>query len=308
MSPRGTTKEAPPTMMSRLKPCAAGLLLALLAGCATPRMQVPEKLDLPPPRAIGGEQVLQSGASDTMRESPTPPRPDSQNPSAAGVSARDALPAGLGGPPVSVNVSNLPIPTFVNSVLGDMLKLTFKLDPAVQQLTELVTLRTSRPQPPAELYRIARQVLGDYGVDMVSDGNVVRLTMAPAGTRLDPPIVYSGRALPDVPVTHRPVFYLMELQAIRSSEAMRWLKAIYGEDVKAEFNKEPHVRDTASMARAASPDSADSQFFICFDDARFLDKQYTVWGQVESGMEHVDALPKGEPPRAPGKIVKATVG
>ena len=221
-------------MMSRLKPCAAGLLLALLAGCATPRMQVPEKLDLPPPRAIGGEQVLQSGASDTMRESPTPPRPDSQNPSAAGVSARDALPAGLGGPPVSVNVSNLPIPTFVNSVLGDMLKLTFKLDPAVQQLTELVTLRTSRPQPPAELYRIARQVLGDYGVDMVSDGNVVRLTMAPAGTRLDPPIVYSGRALPDVPVTHRPVFYLMELQAIRSSEAMRWLKAIYGEDVKAE--------------------------------------------------------------------------
>ena len=56
-----------------------------------------------------------------------------------------------------------------------------------------------------------------------------------------------------------------------------------------------------------SPNSANSQFFICFDDARFLDKQYTVWGQVESGMEHVDALPVGEPPREPGKIVKATV-
>jgi len=78
-------------------------------------------------------------------------------------------------------------------------------------------------------------------------------------------------------------------------------------DIKAEFNNEPHVRGTCSMARTNAPDSANSQFFICFDDARFLDKQYTVWGQVESGMELVDALPKGEPPRAPGKIVKATV-
>ena len=73
-----------------------------------------------------------------------------------------------------------------------------------------------------------------------------------------------------------------------------------------EFSKEPHVRGTCSMARAQSPNSANSQFFICFDDARFLDNQYTVWGQVTSGMEHVDALPKGEPPRTPGKILKAT--
>jgi peptidylprolyl isomerase len=78
-------------------------------------------------------------------------------------------------------------------------------------------------------------------------------------------------------------------------------------DLKAEFSSEPHVRGTCSMARTNDPNSANSQFFICFDDASFLDKQYTVWGQVESGMEHVDALPKGEPPREPGKIVKATV-
>ena len=79
-------------------------------------------------------------------------------------------------------------------------------------------------------------------------------------------------------------------------------------DLKAEFNAEPHVRGTCSMARTQVPDSANSQFFICFDDAHFLDGQYTVWGQVESGMEHIDALPKGEPPREPGKIVKAVVG
>jgi peptidylprolyl isomerase len=78
-------------------------------------------------------------------------------------------------------------------------------------------------------------------------------------------------------------------------------------DLRAEFSSEPHVRGTVSMARKGDPNSANSQFFICFGDAGFLDNQYTVWGEVESGMEYVDALPVGEPPRDPGKIVKATV-
>jgi len=78
-------------------------------------------------------------------------------------------------------------------------------------------------------------------------------------------------------------------------------------DLQAEFNAEPHVRGVCSMARTSYPHSANSQFFICFDDARFLDKQYTVWGQVVSGMEHVDALPKGEPPANPGVIKEAKV-
>ncbi len=73
-------------------------------------------------------------------------------------------------------------------------------------------------------------------------------------------------------------------------------------NLKAEFSKEPHVRGICSMARSSSPDSANSQFFIVFDDATFLDNQYTVWGEVVSGMEHVDALPKGEPPAKPGTI------
>ena len=79
-------------------------------------------------------------------------------------------------------------------------------------------------------------------------------------------------------------------------------------NLPAEFSKEPHVRGVCSMARTNNPNSANSQFFICFDDATFLDGQYTVWGQVTDGMEHVDALPKGEPPRAPGKNVTMKVG
>jgi peptidyl-prolyl cis-trans isomerase B (cyclophilin B) len=65
-------------------------------------------------------------------------------------------------------------------------------------------------------------------------------------------------------------------------------------DLKAEFNAEPHVRGTCSMARTSNPHSANSQFFICFDDAQFLDRQYTVWGQVVEGMEHIDAVKKGD--------------
>ena len=78
-------------------------------------------------------------------------------------------------------------------------------------------------------------------------------------------------------------------------------------NLKAEFSNESHKRGVASMARSQNPDSANSQFFIVTEDSTFLDRQYTVWGEVESGMEYVDALPTGEPPANPGKIVKATV-
>jgi len=80
-----------------------------------------------------------------------------------------------------------------------------------------------------------------------------------------------------------------------------------GQKLKAEFNAEPHVRGTVSMARAGDPNSGDSQFFICFDDATFLDRQYTAWGNVIEGMENVDKIKRGEPVRDPDKIVKATI-
>jgi peptidylprolyl isomerase len=78
-------------------------------------------------------------------------------------------------------------------------------------------------------------------------------------------------------------------------------------DLAQEFNNEPHVRGACSMARTQDPNSANSQFFIVFDDATFLDRQYTVWGNVIEGMENVDALPKGEPPREPGVIQSVTL-
>lgn len=80
-----------------------------------------------------------------------------------------------------------------------------------------------------------------------------------------------------------------------------------GQKLKAEFSREPHVRGVCSMARAANVDSADSQFFICFKNANFLDGQYTVWGVVKEGMEHVDKIARGEPPATPDTIVSMKV-
>jgi cyclophilin family peptidyl-prolyl cis-trans isomerase len=80
-----------------------------------------------------------------------------------------------------------------------------------------------------------------------------------------------------------------------------------GKKLDAEFNREPHVRGTCSMARSQNPNSADSQFFICFDDARFLDGQYTVWGKVTEGMDNIDKIKRGEPVKDPDKIVSMKV-
>jgi cyclophilin family peptidyl-prolyl cis-trans isomerase len=78
-------------------------------------------------------------------------------------------------------------------------------------------------------------------------------------------------------------------------------------NLKQEFSKEPHVRGVCSMARSQNPDSANSQFFICFDEATFLDQKYTVWGRVTEGMEIIDTIKRGEPVREPDRIAKMQV-
>ena len=228
-------------MMSRFVPTLTAALIVLLAACASPPpVRLPASLPLPVSRADAAQSPPPLVAADEneLRERPTPVVPGNDGPTSAGLNVRETLPPGLSGEAISVNLTNLPLPTFINEVLGNSLGLTFQMEPAVEQLSELVTLRTSRPQSPVEFYRIARQILGDYGVEMVAEGNLVRLKVAPAGTRLDPPIIYSGRALPDVPITHRPIFYFMQLEAIRATEATRWLKAIYGDEIKSEESAE----------------------------------------------------------------------
>lgn len=228
-------------MKSPAKLRLATTLALLLAGCSVAPTRLPSPLSIAKPAqasTVTTTLTTAAGKRTEMRELPTPSPVDAVNTLSAGVSIHDTLPPGLQGQPLSVNLVSLPLPTFINEVLGNSLGLTFQLDPEVEKLNQLVTLRTSRPQSPAEFYRIARQVLGDYGIEMVVEGPVVKVKMAASGSNLEPPIIYSGRALPEVPITHRPVFYLMQLETIRSTEASRWLKAIYGNDVKIEESSE----------------------------------------------------------------------
>jgi len=78
-------------------------------------------------------------------------------------------------------------------------------------------------------------------------------------------------------------------------------------DIPAEFSDVNHGRGAVSMARSQNPNSANSQFFICFNDCSFLDGQYSVWGQVTKGMEHIDNITRGEPPKNPDKIIKMEI-
>ena len=264
-------------MRFRLIPFAMALLV-LAAGCATPdRLQVPEQLPLPPTEQSPAEQVLQAGrtSDDVLRQSATPRLPTSPYPDTAGLDQEAPIPPGLDGPPIGVNVNNLPLPAFANEVLGDMLGLTFQLDPEVERQNAMVSLRTSEPQSPADLYRIARQVLADYGIQMFVNGPVVRLSMAGPGTSIEPPIIFSGRALPDVPVSHRPMFYLMDLQAIRSNEAARWLKAIYGDRVEAVESSERNA-----LLLSGRPDEVQQ----AVEALRVFDRPY-MRGQVSTRLE-----------------------
>lgn len=220
----------------RIAPAAFACAL-LLAGCTT----TPEKLALPEPLGIPARagaiaEGLPSEPADSpprvLRESDTPSSGISST-AVADLETGERLPP-MGSMPVSVNVDSLPIPVFTNEVFGTILGLNVNIDPAVTKLQELVTLHTSESLQPRQLFLLARQVLADYGVSVQLEGDLVQVRVQQKGASSTPPLIVSGRALPDVPVSHRPVFQLVELQVVRSGDATRWLTTLFGNEVKAQ--------------------------------------------------------------------------
>ncbi|WP_194745408.1 peptidylprolyl isomerase [Thermaurantiacus tibetensis] len=142
---------------------------------------------------------------------------------------------------------------------------------------------------------------GDEMLEMVLDTGTVRIRLRPdlAPAHVERMKTLAAAGFYDGIVFHRVIPGFM---AQAGCPHGRGTGGSHLPDLRAEFSAEPHVRGVCSMARTSAPHSANSQFFICFADARFLDGQYTVWGEVVSGMDHVDALPAGEPPRNPGVI------
>lgn len=221
----------------QFKTSALALILTAAVGHTTADAQsysVPPPLQLPPkpeqPEASKIDEQLSQRRTD-MGESNTPKPPGTPG-GVSGVDEGDDIPPIPRTGPLAINVEAVPINVFANEVFGNMLGLTVKIDPAVASLQELVTLNTSERLPPREMYLVARQVLADYGVAVRREGSVLRISAAPSGSSVLPPLVVSGRALPQVPVSHRPVFQLIELRAVTASDAARWLSTIYGTEIK----------------------------------------------------------------------------
>lgn len=205
----------------------------LLAGCATsPPLRVSTGLDLPPKESTSAEHELgpHIERAQVLTQTDTP-RIGDLGPSTAGTQIRDTLPA-MSTTPVSVNVQNVPVPVFANEVFGNLLGLNMTMTPEVSKLQDLVTLRTEARQRPEDLFVLTRQLLAEYGVAVTVEGKLVKLATGAPGSSIVPPLIISGRASPQVPASHRPVFQLIELEVVRSGDAVRWLSTLFGQDIK----------------------------------------------------------------------------
>ncbi len=216
------------------------LLLPILGSCA---LDAPPPLSLPslvPTRASGivatqsapvpGPVFPGGGNQTTISTTPTPPGGASATASAPAASPASA--AGIAdGPPVSLSVEQLPLPVFIDGVLGEALKLSYSVDPQVKARADLVTLRLARPRPPAELLAITESVLRGYGVRLSFEADRVRVLPSEA-LFADMPRVIRGRSLPDVPMSMRPLFQVVDLGSLSANDAAGMLRSAFGSKVQ----------------------------------------------------------------------------
>jgi len=219
-------------LVHRLRIILATCALTVLAGCVTPSVRVPSGLDLPEKDQSGDGQTLDTGIEGRQRLTQTDtPKVEGTWPSVSGAQTDTALPP-MNANPASINVQDVPVPAFANEVFGNLLGLNLSMTPQVSALQDLVTLRTQTRQAPKELFQLARQVLGEYGVALSIEGSLVKLDIASGGSTSEPPLIISGRAAPQVPASHRPVFQLLELEVVSSTNAARWLQTLFGQELK----------------------------------------------------------------------------
>ncbi|MBV8890000.1 MAG: hypothetical protein JO305_10065 [Alphaproteobacteria bacterium] len=186
--------------------------------------QKPVRAQVPGPSATA--LVNGAGSRHTqVRSGPAPPAPAQ----AASVPAESAV--ALSGAPVNLTIEQMPLNTFVNTVFGETLHLNFEIDPRLAQRTDVVTLRTGRPLPPGEILALARSVLGDYGLQVITRGQLVRI-VPNEGLSAQSPSIIRGRSSADVPENLRPIFEYVPLKNVGGQEMANWLGAAYGAKLK----------------------------------------------------------------------------
>ncbi|PKM08029.1 MAG: hypothetical protein CVV14_05925 [Gammaproteobacteria bacterium HGW-Gammaproteobacteria-4] len=217
--------------MNDLRTILAALAITLMASaCATQFKRVPlnEPLRPAPVASAGSTQALasdESSAPSALRQTATPRLPGSGS-AMSGQDADERLPV-LSGDPVDANIEGLALPAFIDEAFGNLLGISFQMDDALLKQRDLVTLRTSGAQKPADFYRLVVQVLRTYGVSAQLEGELVRLSSITKGTSDEPPLVFSGRTLPEVPNSHRPIFQLVELKSARIADVNQWLRVAF---------------------------------------------------------------------------------
>ncbi len=220
--------------MNTLRPFLAATGIALLAGaCATPRLAVPEPL--PTPGSSSQSEASFDQLNGTAKQGPlglqrsaTPQIPGEGGSLVAGAQGEPMPP--LKGGAVNVNIEGMPVPAFINEFFGSILGTGFQMDPQVSRMNDLVTLRTSSPQSPQNFYRLAVQVLRNYGVATEYSSGMVMFSRAQGTAGTVPPLIVSGRTLPEVPISHRPLFQLVELQSIRVNDVISLLNVAFKSD------------------------------------------------------------------------------
>ena len=209
----------------------AAIVLAV-AGCAELQpLRIPPPLDLP--KRVQEYSTIQSGTArdaalaTQVTETPKPPAPSKTEtvktpPPPAAAAAEEAT--------ITFAYEQIPLPTFIQVVYGTILKRNINVDPAVAARQDLVTIRTGAPQTPSQVADAARLLLKSYGIAVVDLGSIVRIVPDTAALGYLPEI-RRGRALPETPLPLRPIFQLVELQAVRNTEIAQWIRTMFGKRV-----------------------------------------------------------------------------
>jgi general secretion pathway protein D len=204
------------------------LLAMLLGSCAAERGLIPPPLELGKERAPGGLPGSPQGGDRSTRvsgDTPKPPRPATSSTIKETVSP---APSGVEKAEITLMFDQLPLPNFIQVVYGNILKANFSVDAQVAARTDLVTLRTSSLQTPSQVSQTARMLLKSYGIAVTDVGNFLRIVPDNSMQGYAPEI-RRGRALPETPLPLRPIFQLVELDAVLTNEVSSFLGKMYGQ-------------------------------------------------------------------------------
>jgi len=209
------------------------LCLFLFVGCTTRPLPSLPKVLRPPIQS----DVTPTPVSETIKAPevtqvpphtqflPTPKIPPSTRVSPL-LGKSDFLPPLAKGSPVRVNIEGLPLPAFIHEVFGNLLGLSFEIEANLQNRKELVTLRVNEPQLPTQLYQLARQVLDNYNVAVQPQGKLFRFVVKKQ-QEVTPSLISTGMTLPEVPVSHRPIFHFLTLKVATNSQIVRWIRMLF---------------------------------------------------------------------------------